>query len=223
MASLLKCENLRYAAGGARIVDGLSCEALAGEHMLIAGDSGSGKTTVLHLMSGLLRPDSGNILFDGDDLAHMPAARLDKMRGRNFGFVFQNLHLVTALNVADNLALARYAAGLPRDAARIRGVLGGLGLSDKMQRRVSSLSRGEAQRLAIARAVINDPKVIFADEPTSALDDANAENVMALLEAQAEAGGATLIVATHDARIKNRFGRTLALGGKTGGTKEEAA
>ena len=185
--------------------------AAAGRHSLILGPSGSGKSTLLHLIAGLLRPTRGQILTAGRDLSVLRPAELDRWRGRNVGIVLQNLHLIAAISARDNLRLARALAGLPDDGARIAQPLGELRLTALAGVRPPQLSQGEAQRLAIARAVINRPMLILADEPTSALDDGNCETVLRLLRAQAEASGATLLIATHDARLKTHFGHRLEL------------
>jgi putative ABC transport system ATP-binding protein len=183
----------------------------AGQHSLILGPSGSGKSTLLHLIAGLLRPSRGHVVVAGQDLGALAPAELDAFRGRSIGIVLQRLHLIPALTVRDNLRLARTLARLPPDAAQIDALIADLGLAALAGARPSRLSQGEAQRVAIARAVVHRPMLILADEPTSALDDVNCTAVLALLRAQAEASGATLVVATHDARLKPHFGHRLEL------------
>jgi ABC-type lipoprotein export system ATPase subunit len=182
-----------------------------GSHWLILGASGSGKTTLLHLLSGLLRPQSGNIKISGKDIAKINEAELDKFRGKEIGLVFQKAHLVSVLSVKDNLALAQYLAGLPQDSGRIKEVLAELQLESKINSKPHQLSQGEQQRVTIARAVLNKPSVIFADEPTSALDDMNTEKVMNLLENQAKKYNATLVIVTHDQRLKGRISNQIKL------------
>jgi putative ABC transport system ATP-binding protein len=199
-------------AYGARTVVAIPFWTVAtGQHSLILGPSGSGKSTLLHLMAGLLPPSRGRVLVAGQDLAVLTPAELDAFRGRTIGIVLQRLHLIPALTVRDNLRLARTLSRLPPDAVRINALIGDLGLGALAGARPSRLSQGEAQRVAIARAVVNHPALILADEPTSALDDANCETVLGLLRAQAEASGATLVIATHDARLKPFFGHRLEL------------
>jgi putative ABC transport system ATP-binding protein len=183
----------------------------AGQHSLILGPSGSGKSTLLHLIAGLLRPSRGSVRVAGQDLGALSPAERDAFRGKTIGIVLQRLHLIPALTVRDNLRLARTLARLPPDPARIETLLAELGLSALATARPGRLSEGEAQRVAIARAVVNRPALILADEPTSALDDANCEAVLALLRAQAEGSGATLVVATHDARLQPFFQHRLEL------------
>jgi putative ABC transport system ATP-binding protein len=199
-------------AYGARTVVAVPWWAVAaGQHSLILGPSGSGKTTVLHLIAGLLPPSRGSVRVAGQDLGALTPAQLDAFRGKTIGIVLQRLHLIPALTVRDNLRLARTLARLPPEPARIDTLIAQLGLSALADARPSRLSQGEAQRVAIGRAVVNDPALILADEPTSALDDANCEAVLALLRAQAEASGATLLIATHDARLKPFFRHRLEL------------
>src|ERR671911_970824 len=173
-----------------------------GERWLVLGRSGSGKTTLLHVIAGLIRPTEGEVEVAGENLCRLEGARLDRWRATSVGIVLQALHLVKHLSVRDNLRLAQYLAKAPQDDKRIDDTLGALGVGAKSARRPSELSQGEQQRVAIARAVVNRPKLVLADEPTANLDDAAAASVVELLAAQAERQGATLIVATHDARVK---------------------
>lgn len=179
-----------------------------GDHLLILGPSGCGKSTLLYLLSGLLRPTSGDVEFRGKSYATCSDKDLDQLRARHFGFVFQKLHLIRHLTVVQNIALT---LGI-HDTKRIDKVLSDLGLIEKKCQIAKDLSVGEAQRVALARAVANNPQVIFADEPTSALDDINTEKAIALLLDQAKSTGASLIVATHDARIKGCFKNILEMG-----------
>ncbi|MFN3597309.1 MAG: ABC transporter ATP-binding protein [Rubricoccaceae bacterium] len=176
-----------------------------GGRALVLGPSGSGKTTLLHVLAGLLRPTEGHVEVAGQDLLALSEAARDRFRGRHIGIVFQRLHLVGALTVAQNVRLARTLAGLPPDETRLRQTLAALELEDRANAFPHQLSAGQQQRVAIARAVANAPRVLLADEPTASLDDARAEAVLALLVAQAEATGATLLVATHDRRIMGAF------------------
>ena len=187
-------------------------EASDGAQWAVIGPSGSGKSTFLHLLGGVLRPSSGRVTVGSQDLGSLDERALDRFRGQHVGLVFQALHLVEALSVADNLRLCRYFAELPRDEGRIRDVLERLDLTSLARRYPHRLSQGQAQRVAIARALVNEPLVILADEPTSALDDANCARVMELLTEQAQASGASLVVATHDTRVREYMQHTLPLG-----------
>ena len=205
----LKSVRLRYGAQEVLNLDRF--EAATGEHWLVLGASGSGKTTLLNLIAGLLKPSAGEVEVDGQPLAKLEGAALDRWRGRSVGIVPQKLHLVSSLNVLENLLLAPYLAGLPADAARAASLLEGLNLSEKSKAKPHELSHGQAQRVAIARAVMNRPKLLLADEPTANLDDANCLLSLDLLQNQARECGATLIVATHDQRAKPRFEKRLDL------------
>jgi putative ABC transport system ATP-binding protein len=183
-----------------------------GERWLVLGPSGCGKTTLLHALAGLVRPSEGEVEVSGENLRRLDGARLDRWRGSTVGIVLQALHLVRHLSVRDNLRLAQYLAHAPQDDARIADTLAALGVADKAGRRPTELSQGEQQRVAIARAVVNRPKLLLADEPTANLDDAAAAAVVDLLAGQAARHGATLVVATHDARVKSKFRERLELG-----------
>ncbi|HYB09682.1 MAG TPA: ATP-binding cassette domain-containing protein [Alphaproteobacteria bacterium] len=208
---MLVFDGVRQEAGGRTILVLERWRAAKGEHWLVLGPSGSGKTTLVHLAAGLLEPTEGRVFVDGQDIATLPAVRRDRFRGQRVGIVFQTLHLVEALSVEGNLRLAQYLAGMKQDRTRIANVLESLGLAEKSTLKPRRLSQGEAQRVAIARAVINRPSLILADEPSSALDDSSCEQVIDLLVNQATAVGATLVIATHDARVKERFERRLTL------------
>jgi len=182
-----------------------------GERWLVLGPSGCGKTTLLHILAGLVRPSEGQVEVAGESLLKLEGARLDRWRATTVGIVLQALHLVKHLSVRDNLRLAQYLAKAPQDDARIDDTLGALGVAAKSARRPSELSQGEQQRVAIARAVVNRPKLVLADEPTANLDDAAAAAVVDLLSEQAARHGATLVVATHDARVKGKFRERLEL------------
>ena len=182
-----------------------------GERWLVLGPSGCGKTTLLHVLAGLVRPTEGEVEVSGESLRKLEGARLDRWRATTVGIVLQALHLVKHLSVRDNLRLAQYLAHVPQDDARIGDTLAALGVAPKAGRRPSELSQGEQQRVAIARAVVNRPKLLLADEPTANLDDGAAAKVVDLLSEQAARHGATLVVATHDARVKGKFRERLEL------------
>ena len=176
-----------------------------GKHGLLLGVSGSGKTTLIHLIGGLLRGHEGRIEVDGVDLASLTEAGLDQYRGRHFGFIFQKNHLIASLTVEQNLLAAPFFAGLPQKKERVDALLSELGIEGKRHAKIRELSHGQAQRVAIARALINKPSLILADEPTSALDDQNCDTVIRLLLEATTQHGATLVVSTHDQRLKTIF------------------
>lgn len=188
-----------------------SWQASRGERWLLAGPSGSGKSTLLGVLAGLLRPTAGKVIVGDHDLSRWSGAELDRWRGRHVGYVPQRLHLVASLSVLDNLLLAPYLAGAAIERAEVESLLARVGVGELAPRLPETLSQGQAQRVAIARAVINRPLLLLADEPTAALDDAHAAQAIALLTEQADAVGATLVVASHDARISTAFPHTYAL------------
>lgn len=185
----------------------------SGEHCLILGSSGSGKTTLLCTLAGLLTPLGGEIRLDGQNLEELRGSALDVFRGRHIGIIYQALHMVSALTVLQNLLLAQYAAGLRQDWNKAVALLEQLGIADKRDDKPETLSQGQQQRVAIARAAINGPKIIVGDEPTSALDDSSCETVMELLLRLAASSNASLVIATHDQRIKRHFHKQITIGG----------
>lgn len=205
-------QQLKHSYGAQEVLRVEAWSAPQGEQWLMLGPSGSGKTTLLHVLAGILRPSAGSTSIAGQDLHALSAAELDRFRGRNIGIVLQRLHLLPSLTVAENVQLAQFLAGLPQDHARVHEVLAGLDLTDKADVRPHELSHGQAQRAAIARAVVNRPRLLLADEPTSNLDDARCAQALDLLLSQAAACGATLVIATHDQRVKARIANHFQLG-----------
>jgi putative ABC transport system ATP-binding protein len=208
---MLLTQNLGYRYRNGSLLHFPDLRCAAGEHWLLLGPSGSGKTTLLQLLAGLRTPTEGKVVLNDTMLSELKGAALDRFRGRQIGIIYQQPHFVRALNVGDNLALARQLAGLPADADRIQQLLDRLGVSHKIRSKTDQLSVGEQQRVAIARALVNAPGVILADEPTSALDDANANRVSQLLKEVAESVGAILVIVTHDARLREQFDRQVLL------------
>jgi putative ABC transport system ATP-binding protein len=208
---MIAVEGLRHRYGSDTVLALDAWRAGKGEHCLVLGASGSGKTTLLAILAGLLRPTAGRVEVAGEDLAQLSGPALDRFRGRRVGFVPQKLHLVASLDVEANLALAQFMAGVAQDRARVREVLAAVGLADRLRAAPAQLSHGQAQRVAVARAVVNRPGLILADEPTSNLDDGHCAATLDLLESQASACGATLVIATHDQRAKARFPIRLEL------------
>jgi putative ABC transport system ATP-binding protein len=209
---LFELQQLTHHYDGAEVLRVEHWSAAQGAQWLLLGPSGSGKTTLLHILAGILRPTAGRAMIAGQDVSGLSASALDHFRGRHIGIVLQRLHLLPSLTVAQNVQLAQYLAGLPQDAARIHEVLAGLDLADKADVRPHALSHGQAQRAAIARAVVNRPRLLLADEPTSNLDDARCAQALDLLLTQAAACGATLVIATHDQRVKARVANHYQLG-----------
>jgi len=208
---MIAVRSLAHRYGAAPALRVAEWRVAQGERWAVLGPSGSGKTTLLHVLAGLVRPTEGEVEVSGQSLGKLAGATLDRWRGATVGIVLQALHLVRHLSVRDNLRLAQYLAHLPQDDTRIQDTLASLGVADKAGRRPPELSQGERQRVAIARAVVNRPKLLLADEPTANLDDAAAALAVDLLAEQAGRHGATLVVATHDARVKAKLRERLEL------------
>lgn len=200
---LLEANSLKYAHSGQEVMTFPEVKLDAGEALLILGKSGSGKTTLLNLLAGLLTPIHGEVILDGVNLASLSGQKLDLFRGKNIGIVFQKPHLIAALPVRKNLELAHFFS--KKKGQDIDQLLTELGIQHKAKSSVLTLSEGEAQRVSIARALVNSPKLILADEPTSSLDDENTEKVIQLLKVQAAKIGAALVIVTHDHRVKKHI------------------
>ncbi|BCY27337.1 ABC transporter ATP-binding protein [Flavobacterium okayamense] len=181
----------------------LYCEA--GSTIIITGDSGKGKTTYLHILAGLLKPKTGEILIDKVNMVSLSESKGDKFRGKNIGLVLQKSHFVASLTVLENLEMASWLATGKKNATRAKELLAKLDIANQANKLPSQLSIGQQQRVSIARALMNDPKVLLADEPTSSLDDKNAEKVIQLLTDLSKEYKAALVIVTHDARIKEKF------------------
>lgn len=173
-----------------------------GGTLLLQGRSGAGKSTWLSLVAGLLTPTAGQAVVAGQDVGALRRGERDTWRGRNIGFLPQKLHLSDSLSVRRNLALVFFAAGLAQDDAAIDAALAALGVAELAGRMPQQLSGGQAQRVALARATLLQPRVLLADEPTASLDDEAARAALQLLRAAADRCGATLVIATHDARVR---------------------
>ncbi len=208
---MIKVSDLSYSYTGGHSVKFRNFSIEKGAHWLLLGESGSGKTTLLHLLGGLLKSQQGVIEVTGTDITKLSESELDRFRGKHYGFIFQRNHLISALSVKKNLLMAPFLAGLNQDEERVEKVLSQLGLDQKRDSRINELSYGQAQRVAIARAVLNKPTLILADEPTSALDDKNCDRVIDLLLDVASQNNATLVVATHDQRLKSKIKNQIQL------------
>ncbi|MFV3075458.1 ABC transporter ATP-binding protein [Niveispirillum fermenti] len=208
---LAELTDVVHHAGSRRILEVSKLTLARGRHGLLLGPSGSGKTTLLHALAGLLVPDQGSLLLLGNDLRSIGDVGRDRLRADHVGIVFQQLHLIAAVSVADNLRLARRLAGKGPDEQAIMDLLARVGLADRAGTLPADLSQGERQRVAVARALVNQPSLLLADEPTSALDDANCDAVIDLLLEQADLSGVTLLVATHDRRLTARLPVLLEL------------
>lgn len=212
---MFQLRDVRHAYNGRDVLQIRDWHVEQGEHWLVIGPSGSGKTTLLHILAGFLKPTFGEVVVAGHSLGKLKTSQLGRFRGRHIGIVLQKLHLVESLTAAHNVQLAQFFSGLGQKRERVHQVLDELGLAGKTNAYPHELSVGQAQRVAVARAVVNRPTLLLADEPTSNLDDAQCMHTLDLLEAQARACSATLVIATHDQRIKARFRNQFALASRT--------
>lgn len=185
--------------------------ATSQEPTLILGNSGKGKTTLLHLMGLLLKPSEGQISIEDKNVVELSVKEAAQFRAENIGIIFQQPHFIASLNVLDNLLIANYLGDKEQQLDKAKSLAADLGFEHLLTKKINRLSGGEQQRVGIARALMNNPKVVFADEPTSNLDDDNCERVINLLTKQTEAIGAALIIVTHDGRLKERFAKQVAL------------
>lgn len=208
---ILEATGLGHRLGGRQIIDLPDLTIQPGEHLLLLGPSGSGKTTLINILSGLISPSSGSVRLNDAPFSELPPHQRDAARRRTIGLVFQTLRLVSALTVRQNLALAQQIVLGSSDSKDVDMLIASVGLDHRADAKPRTLSQGEGQRAAIARALSTRPALLIADEPTSALDDLNAEKMIDLLLGSAAANGATLVIATHDHRIRHRFPRTMML------------
>lgn len=178
---------------------------------LLLGASGAGKTTLISILAGLLEPTSGQVFLNGQDFYALNQKEKDALRCEYFGFIFQTLHLLPSLTAKQNIILAASMAKRSYDQGYFQHIIQTLKINNKMNNKPHQLSQGEQQRVAVARALLLRPKIILADEPTSALDDLNASAVVDLLKECAEQANASLLIATHDNRIKDQFDHIIHL------------
>jgi lipoprotein-releasing system ATP-binding protein len=182
-----------------------------GEALLILGQSGTGKTTLLHLLALLLTPQTGEIQINDRAFRQLTPREAARLRAQALGIIYQRAHFVGSLSVLDNILLANYLAHRKPDKDRAASLADQLGFAEHLMKKPHQLSQGEQQRVSIARALMNDPAVILADEPTASLDDVNCQKVVTLLKQQAEAIGASLVVVTHDRRLRDEFSNQVSL------------
>lgn len=187
----------------------LSCDF--SNALLITGSSGKGKTTLLHLLAGLLRPKNGEIIIENVDIISLSEKQLDQFRGKNIGLILQQSHFIASMTVLENVVLASWLATGKKAVQKAEKLLAELDLENQKHKLPSQLSIGQQQRVSIARALINEPKLLLADEPTSSLDDENAFKVAELLEKLTKEYNAALVIVTHDSRLKNKFSNQINL------------
>lgn len=208
---MLRASELTYQYNSDQIISFPSIEMEDGDALLILGPSGCGKSTLLHLLGGLLHPKSGSTTLGSTDYSQLKGTKLDKFRGDNIGIVFQQHHFIRSLNMLENLDMAAYLAGKTVRKEEIQAIASQVNVNDLLHKRSYELSIGQQQRMAIARALVNQPKLILADEPTSSLDNENSERVADLLIESANNSGAHLIIVTHDHRLADRFKNKIEL------------
>lgn len=208
---MIEVTPLTYSYPGGRTLTYPGFSVQQGEALLLLGKSGCGKTTLLHMLGGLLQPQQGTVTINGAALNGQSAKALDAFRGRHVGIVFQRSYFVQSITVKDNILLAPYFAGKKNAAAELNGLCEQLGIAHLLHKLPASLSIGEQQRANIARAIIHRPDMVLADEPTSSLDDENAATVGNLLLQLCQSYKAALVVVTHDERLKQLFAQQLTL------------
>ena len=216
---IMRARGLEMSFGRTHALRGVDLDLLAGEVLAVTGPSGSGKSTLLHVMAGVLVPDAGSVGYHGGkspgggtadvaediavNIAVLDEAARSRLRLNEFGFIFQFGQLLPDLSALDNVTIPLLLAGTPRRRAlaQAREALGELGLSEHLDKRPTQLSGGQAQRAAVARALVTGPRILFADEPTGSLDSLAAERTMEVLLASVRSRGASLVIITHDARV----------------------
>jgi len=213
MSTLLELRAVHKSFARTEALRGVSLEVAAGEVVAVTGPSGSGKSTLLHCASGVLRPEAGEVTFDGQRLDRMPEAERTTLRRREIGLVLQFGQLVPELPAVENVALPLLLEGTDRQVARRAGLawLERLGVADLAEQTPAQLSGGEAQRVAVARALVNGPRLVCADEPTGSLDTVGGELLLAQLLAAVRDSGAALLMVTHDNRVAARADREIVL------------
>ena len=209
---MLICENLSFSIDGHKLFSNINLNIENQKDLLITGPSGIGKTTLLSILCGLQKPTAGKVLYDDINLYNLVENKIDYFRGDKLGIVFQNFNLINAFTIKENLDLANTTQG--SEEKKLYDLLQRVGLADKSHIKVSKLSVGEKQRLAVARAFIGNPKWIFCDEPTSSLDDNNTEIISQFIKDESTRCKASLILITHDKRVQSilNFSQTLKLG-----------
>jgi len=195
---MIRTSDLKYKYSDSPLISFPDFEVRSGQALLICGESGCGKTTLLHLLAGLRRPNHGQIHIGENEISNLSSSEMDQFRGQHIGMVYQQSYFIESLSIKDNLLVSPYA----QDKDKAKVVSNRLKISDLLSRHPNKLSVGQQQRANIARAVMNSPKLLLADEPTSALDNKNCSSVIDLLMEEAVANDAALIIVTHDDRLR---------------------
>ena len=214
---MLEGRGIVHHYGPEIVLSGVDVQVGRSSSLAVTGPSGSGKSTLLHILAGLIRPTAGQVLFDGRQIEDLPERERAELRLTHLGFVFQFGELVPELTVLENVELPLRLAGSARQDARrrARALLDELDVAEHADKRLAEISGGQTQRVAVARALVNDPAAVFADEPTGALDDANSTVVLRLLLDGVRRHGASLVIATHDPAVARYCDNALTLVGGT--------
>lgn len=208
---MLKTESLHFSYDASNAFQFPDIQIENGEHLLVLGQSGVGKSTLIQILAGLLKPSSGNVELDGTVFDKLSLDQLDQFRGKNIGLIFQRPHFIQSLTLEENINMSLFLSNNKQKKAEVDSILEQVGLGSKKKQNPYSLSQGEQQRAAIAMSLVKKPNVILADEPTASLDDYNCEIISTLLQDYCEKNNAKLIVVTHDQRLKNHFNKSISL------------
>ena len=208
---MLNSKSISYSYDGINELCFPDLKLKQSQSLLILGESGIGKTTLIYILAGLLRPNSGTLEINSIKINELNSNEIDRFRGDNIGMVFQSPRFVNNISILDNLCLSQYLSKNKKDVIRATQLLAQVGLEHKKHNKAKELSQGEQQRAAIALSVVKKPKLILADEPTSSLDDVNCAKTVSLLKEQAALNNASLIIITHDHRLKSQFNNHIYL------------
>lgn len=208
---MIEIRDIEKSFDSLKVLKGVSLDINRGEIVSIVGPSGAGKTTLLQIIGSLERPDSGNVIYDGENILALKDSRLAQFRNRNIGFVFQFHQLLPEFSILENVAMPALIHGANRNEAfkRAKELAAYLGLEDRLTHRPAQLSGGERQRTAVARALMNNPKVILADEPSGSLDSRNREDLHNLFFKLRRDMGQTFVIVTHDESLANETDRII--------------
>lgn len=208
---ILSTDNLSFCYPNSEPIAFDNLSIRKGQHTLILGNSGTGKSTLLNLLGGFSKPTTGTVILHQQDIYQLKGSEIDQFRAQTLGFIFQEAHLLKNLSISENIKLAQSLAKRAVEPSKISALLEQLQLRAHQDKKPNQLSRGQLQRASIARALINQPAILIADEPTASLDDTNTQKVIDLLMNLANEHGSTLLIATHDKRIKDEFSNTYLL------------
>ena len=213
---MLRLANVRksYVEPNGNVLPVIDIEAFhvaAGEQIVLVGRSGSGKSTLLHVIGGITRPDDGEVIVDGQNVARLSESQRDRLRAQKIGYVFQTFNLLAGFSALENVLLGMAFTGQRADPVRARDLLDRVGLSKRLTHKPSALSVGEQQRVAVARALANQPKLLLADEPTANVDAANQQHIIDLIRQSCHDEGIALMLVTHATEIANQFDRVERL------------